>query len=242
VVSMAGLAASGGYWIATAGDQIFAEPNTITGSIGVFAVLPSFENALAKIGVTAGGVATTPLSGQPDVVGGFTPQLDTILQAGVENSYARFITLVSQTRRLPPARVNEIAQGRVWDGGTARQIGLVDRFGGMDEAVAEAARRARLDPAKVHAVYLEKEGGWKVKLAEALSQNDDAEETAAVDLVSRVSADRRAVFAQAIADARRLAKGTAMQARCLECANLGGPSAASADLSLADLLYARLFG
>ncbi|SOB79239.1 protease-4 [Sphingomonas guangdongensis] len=242
VVSMAGLAASGGYWIATAGDQIFAEPNTVTGSIGVFAVLPSFENALAKIGVTAGGVATTPLSGQPDVIAGFSPQLDAILQAGVEQSYGRFIALVAQTRRLPPARVNEIAQGRVWDGGTARQIGLVDRFGGIDDAVAEAARRARLDPKNVHALYLEKDGGWRATLAEALSRDSDAGEAAALDLVSRVSADRRAVFAQALADAQRLASGTAMQARCLECANLGGARGAGADLRLADLLYARLFG
>lgn len=242
VVSMAGLAASGGYWIATAGDQIFAEPNTVTGSIGVFAVLPSFENALGKIGVTAGGTATTPLSGQPDVLAGFSPQVETILQSGVENAYARFIALVAQTRKLPPARVNEIAQGRVWDGGTARQIGLIDRFGGIDEAVAEAARRAKLDPANVHALYLEKDGGWRAKLAEALSNDTDAEEVASVDLVSRLAADRRAVFAQAIADAKRLAGGTAMQARCLPCMNLGGPRADPADLRLADLLYARLFG
>ncbi|URW75768.1 signal peptide peptidase SppA [Sphingomonas donggukensis] len=245
VVSMGGLAASGGYWVATAGDTIFAEPNTITGSIGIFGILPSFENALAKIGVTADGVATTPLSGQPDVFKGFSPELDAVIQSGIEQGYRRFITLVAGARKMTPERVNEIGQGRVWDGGTARQIGLVDRFGGLPDAIAEAARRAKLDPAKVHAVYLDKEPSWTAKLAEswaAPEEEDDRVDQAGLDPISRIAADRRAVFAQAIADARRLATGSAVQVRCLECAALAPPSAKMSDLSLADLLYAKLFG
>ena len=245
VISMGGLAASGGYWVATAGDTIFAEPNTITGSIGIFGILPSFENSLAKIGVTADGVATTPLSGQPDVFNGFTPDLDAVIQASVEAGYARFINLVAAARKMTPERVNEIGQGRVWDGGTARQLGLVDRFGGIDDAIAEAARRARLDPAEVHAVYLEKEPGWAAKLAQAFArggEEDEVDQAQARDPLSRIAADRRALFAQAIGDARRLATGSAMQARCLECAALAPASPTAADVTLADMLFGKLLG
>ena len=247
VISMGGLAASGGYWVSTAGDTIFAEPNTITGSIGIFGILPSFENALAKIGVTADGVATTPLSGQPDVIGGFTPALDTVIQAGIENGYRRFITRVSEARKMTPARVNEIGQGRVWDGGTAHQIGLVDRFGTLSDAVAEAARRAKLDPAKVHPVYLEKAPKWTAQIAKMFANDneDEANEAASItarDPFTRIAADRRAVFAQAIGDARRLATGSAIQARCLECAAVGPVQPKAADMRLADMLLARLFG
>jgi protease-4 len=242
VVSMSGLAASGGYWVATAGDTIFAEPNTITGSIGIFGVLPSFENALAKVGVTTDGVATTPLSGQPNVAGGFSPQFDAVVQAGVENGYRRFLARVSQSRRITPERANQIGQGRVWDGGTARQLGLVDRFGTLDDAIAEAAKRARLDPANVHAVYLDKPPSWAARLAETWAtdtSDDDSRE--ARDPISRIAAERRGVFAGALADARRLATASALQARCIECVAVGPLHVAPADLTLADLLFARLF-
>ncbi|MHA6724107.1 signal peptide peptidase SppA [Sphingomonas sp. RS2018] len=243
VISMAGIAASGGYWVATAGDTIFAEPNTITGSIGVFGILPSFENSLAKIGVTADGVQTTPLSGQPDIYRGFAPEFDRVIQSGVENAYLRFITLVSNARKLTPARVNEIAQGRVWDGGTARQLGLVDRFGGLPDAIAEAARRAGVDPASVRPVYLEKAPDWKAQLAASLAPADDdgSADQASLDPIGRIAEGRRTLFAQAIADARRLATGSAVQARCVECVGYAPASASLRDLSLADLLYARLF-
>ncbi len=243
VVSMGGLAASGGYWVATAGDTIFAEPNTITGSIGIFGILPSFEGALAKIGVTADGVATTPLSGQPDVFKGFTPQLDTVIQANIEAGYARFINLVAKSRKMTPARVDEVGQGRVWDGGTARQLGLVDRFGGIEDAIREAATRAKLDPSKVHAVYLEKPQSWQAQLAEAFSnsgERDADQGDQARDPISRIGAERRAVFAQALSDARRLASAPSMQARCLECASMAPANPSAADRTLAETLFARL--
>ncbi|MBN2972527.1 signal peptide peptidase SppA [Roseomonas aeriglobus] len=243
VISMAGIAASGGYWVSTAGDMIYAEPNTVTGSIGIFAVLPSFERALAKIGVTADGVRTTPLSGQPDVYRGFTPELDAVLQSTIDAGYMRFINLVATSRKMTPARVGEIAQGRVWDGGTARQLGLVDRFGGIDDAIAEAARRAKIDPARVQRVDLERPAGWQAKLAEALARDgDEATETVqARDPFSQIAAERRAVFAQAIADARRLVRGPAMQVRCLECASLAPPAPSAADQGLAETLLAKVF-
>ncbi len=245
IVSMSGLAASGGYWVSTPADMIFAEPNTITGSIGVFGVIPTFENALSKIGVTADGVRTTPLSGQPDVFGGTTPEFDTILQSSIEDIYRRFVGVVSASRKLPPARVNEIGQGRVWDGGTARQIGLVDRFGSLKDAIAEAARRAKLDPAKVRTVYLEKEPGWAAQIAEAWQREQDRDkgsEDAALgsDLFARIAADRHASLAQAAGDVRRLLSGQSVQARCLECAGFAPADPRGADRALADLMLARV--
>lgn len=243
VVSMGGLAASGGYWVSTAGDTIFAEPNTITGSIGIFGIIPSFENALAKVGVTADGVATTPLSGQPDVYRGFSPEFDAIVQSGIENGYRRFLARVSAARHMTPERVNEIGQGRVWDGGTARQLGLVDRFGTLDDAIAEAAKRAKLDPKAVHAVFLDKPPAWSARFAQMFMDRDDDDraDDQARDPVSRIAARQRAVFAQAIGDARRLALGPAVQVRCLECAGYVPANPRAADRSLAEFLYARLF-
>jgi protease IV len=225
VVSMSNVAASGGYWVATAGDAIFAEPTTITGSIGVFGIIPTFETALAKIGVTSDGITTTPLSGQPDIVGGTNEAFDTIIQKSIESTYGRFISLVSQARKITPARVDEIAQGRVWDGGTARQLGLVDRFGGINDAVAEAAKRAKLDPATATAVYLEKTPSWGQSLAEMLTGGDDDEESQqATDLLSTQSRVRMSMLVQAVADARSLATGSAVQVRCLECPISAAPA------------------
>nr|WP_279588161.1 signal peptide peptidase SppA [Sphingomonas japonica] len=244
VVSMGSLAASGGYWVSTPGDVIFAEPNTITGSIGVFGLLPTFENTLAKIGVTSDGVQTTPLSGQPDIFGGTNAQLDAILQSGVENAYARFIGLVAQTRKMTPQRVDQIAQGRVWDGGTARQLGLVDRFGGLDDAVREAAVRAKLDPAKVHAVYLDKEPSVAAQFAQMFADSEEEDgdrvDEASLDIFSRLAGDRRMLAAQVLGDIRRLTTASAVQARCLACAGMGPAQADRRDVRLLDVLMAKL--
>lgn len=242
VVSMGGLAASGGYWVSTPGDVVFAEPNTITGSIGIFGLIPTFENTLAKIGVTTDGVQTTPLTGQPNVYGGTNAAFDTLVQATIENGYRRFVGLVSQSRKMTPERVDQIGQGRVWDGGTARQLGLVDRFGTLSDAVAEAARRAKLDPAKVHAEYLEKEPGPFEQLAATLRSDEDEDRVgaASTDLVSRLAGERRALLAQALGDARRLVRGgAAMQVRCLECAGLAPATPSVEDVRLMDLMLAR---
>ena len=130
VVSMGSVAASGGYWVSTPADFIYAEPSTITGSIGVFGVLPSFQGTLQKLGIGADGVKTTPLSGEPDLLKGPSPEAGQLIQAGVESMYARFLAIVAQSRHRTPQQIDQIAQGRVWDGGTAHQIGLVDGFGG----------------------------------------------------------------------------------------------------------------
>ncbi|MDH4742868.1 signal peptide peptidase SppA [Sphingomonas sp. CBMAI 2297] len=245
VVSMGSLAASGGYWVSTAGDTIFAEPNTITGSIGIFGVIPTFEKTLAKIGVGTDGVKTTPLSGQPDIYGGTNAETDALLQSAIEAGYARFVGLVAGARKLTPERVNEIAQGRVWIGGTAHQIGLVDRFGGIDDAIAEAARRAKLDPGKVHAVYLEKApSGWARLIASFTDDKDEdgdwADQPAGADLFARAAIAQRALLAQALGDARRLATGGSVQARCLECGGFGPATGSLDDARLFDAIAARL--
>jgi len=215
VVSMGNVAASGGYWVSMASDKVFAEPTTITGSIGIFGVIPTFEGSLKKIGVTTDGVVTTPLSGQPDVVGGTNAAFDSVIQTSIEAGYRRFVNLVSGARRLTPDRVNEIAQGRVWDGGSARQLGLVDAFGGIDDAIAEAARRAKLDPGQPHAVWLDKEPGWREALAAMLGSED--KEDGATDLLSTLAHARMASFIGAAEDARVMMSSSAIQARCLEC-------------------------
>lgn len=214
VISMGSVAASGGYWIATAGDRIFAEPETITGSIGVFGILPSFEGTLEKLGVGADGIKTTPLSGEPDLLRGPSPEADRMIQMGVENTYQRFLGIVSQARKLPVPRVHQIAQGRVWDGGTARQLGLVDAFGSLDEAAAEAARRARLDPENTKLVYLEKQPSvWE----QFLRDLNKPEEQASPDAWTRLAGRPERMLEQALSDARQILAGPAIQARCLEC-------------------------
>jgi protease-4 len=242
IVSMGSLAASGGYWVSTSGDMIFAEPNTITGSIGIFGIIPTFENTLKKIGVTTDGIRTTPLSGQPDILGGTNPTVDAIFQAGIEHGYNQFIGRVAQARHMTPEQVNAIAQGHVWDGGTARQIGLVDRFGNLHDAIAEAAKRAGLDPTKVHAEYLEKKPSkWAQIAMQFARQNDDDDDADAQgDAFSRIAAQRRAVFAEVLGEMRRISNGAAIQARCLECAAMGPAQPTPGDTGLMHAILAKL--
>ncbi|MEK6637408.1 MAG: signal peptide peptidase SppA [Pseudomonadota bacterium] len=213
IVSMGNVAASGGYWVAMAGDKIFAEPSTITGSIGVFAVIPSFENTAGRYGVTTDGVKTTPLSGQPDILGGFSAETDRFLQTGVESTYARFLQLVATSRKLPLEKVAEIAQGRVWDGGTARQLGLVDAFGSLDDAVAEAAKRAKIAPDNVRRVILTPKETY---LSELLGSWGTAK-IARVDVMTRMVRQQQAAFVAGLSDAASVITGPAVQARCLSC-------------------------
>lgn len=237
VISFGSVAASGGYWIATAGDTILAEPSTITGSIGVFGILPSFEGTLQRIGVGADGVRTTPLSGQPDILRGPSEEADRLLQAGVEGTYRRFIALVSRARRLPPARVNEIAQGRVWAGGTARQLGLVDRFGSLDDAIAEAARRANIAPGDASPVFLDKPPSFWAQLLRGVAGDENTARSP--DAYSRLARRPQAVLEQVLADAQAMLDGPAIQARCLECpaiAPVRRPSRAAGDSLFAQVL------
>ena len=219
VVSMGDVAASGGYWAASAGDEIFAESDTITGSIGVFAVLPSFEKALAKWGVNADGVQTTPLSGQPDLVGGLNKDLNTVLQSGVEHSYSSFIGLVAKSRKMTPEKVDEIGQGRVWTGGMARQIGLVDSFGGMDEALASAAKRAGLKAGEYHPKYLDAPSPFGLLGSIGLPfVQSNLDQTGSVNGVfGWVALQQKLSLIQALNTAAGILAREDIQALCLEC-------------------------
>ncbi|MFC4294484.1 signal peptide peptidase SppA [Novosphingobium tardum] len=229
VVSMANLAASGGYWVSTPGTTIFAEPGTITGSIGIFGIIPTFEATLAQYGVTSDGIRTTPLSGQPDVLGGLTPEVESMVQAEIDNGYQRFITLVGQSRHKSPAQVDAIAQGRIWDGGTARQLGLVDRFGDLDDALAFAASAAKLGPDKWHADYLGQDDQlYQTLLVQLLrGDDDDAGSDGAALGFSGIAGAQQAALAQRLTrDLGMLLGGTGMQAYCLECPVGGGAAPA----------------
>lgn len=217
-VSMANLAASGGYWVSTPADRIFAEPDTITGSIGIFAIIPTFEKAAAKWGVNADGVKTTPLSGQPDLIGGLTPAADAVMQSYIENGYADFIERVSQSRKMTSARVDEIGQGRVWDGGTARQIGLVDQYGGLDDALAWVAGQAKLGQGDWHAEYLGDDDRMGATLLRKLLLGDEARGSGGADLAGLFALRQNAMVAQLSGDLDRLLGVNGMQAYCLECA------------------------
>lgn len=218
VVSMANVAASGGYWIATPADRIFAEPDTITGSIGVFGILPSFEQTLAKVGVTTDGIATTPLSGQPDILGGVNAEFNALAQASVEDIYARFTGLVAKSRKQPLAKVEEIAEGRVWAGGTARQIGLVDQFGGLPDAIAAAAKLAKVD-GEVHAKYFENEPSEFSKMLAKWTGAEQPEETAALPRgwFGIAAMNRQLVERRVIQDLTLLTEAGSVQASCLDC-------------------------
>lgn len=233
VVSMAGLAASGGYWVSTPADRIFAEPATITGSIGIFAIIPSFEEALGKIGVGTDGVKTTPLSGEPDVFGGFSPTAEALIQQQIDSGYARFLGLVAASRHKSPAEIDKIAQGRIWDGGTARQLGLVDEFGGINAALAWAAKAAGAQ--SWHPVYL---GGDADPFSALLAKIADSESDAGdahvlggkghgTDFAALAAQRQGALAQQLMGDLSRLLGGEGAQVYCLECAGLTASSAAA---------------
>jgi protease-4 len=217
VASFGPVAASGGYWVATAADEIYAQPSTITGSIGVFALIPSFENTLGKLGVSADGVKSTPYSGEPDVLRGLSPDVQALLQASVEDIYRRFTGLVATARKLPPTRVDEVGQGRVWAGGTAQQLRLVDHFGGLNAAIAAAAKRAGL-PADVRVVNVEVQPSLPFQLLEQLLGPKEQEPGS--DAFARLARASQLRTAGAFVAATRIAEGPTMQARCLSCAGL----------------------
>jgi protease-4 len=145
VVSMSTYAASGGYYIAAAANQIFASPTTLTGSIGVFAVVPTFARTLDKLGVKVDGIGTTPLAGGMRLDRNLSADTRELLQTSVDHAYAEFLQRVSEGRKKTVADIDQIAQGRVWAGADAERIGLVDHLGGLNDAVAAAAKLADLN-------------------------------------------------------------------------------------------------
>ena len=144
VVSMGNVAASGGYWIAMNANRIFAEPNTITGSIGIFGMYYTVPNTLAKLGVRSDGVGTGPMAGAFDISRPLDPKVGAVIQAIIDKGYRDFVGNVAKARGKSYEAVDAIAQGRVWTGQQALERGLVDQLGGLQAAVADAASLAKL--------------------------------------------------------------------------------------------------
>jgi protease-4 len=159
VVSMGDLAASGGYWISMNADRIYADPSTITGSIGIFGLIPTIPRTLEKIGVHTDGVGTTKFAGAFDITRPLDPQVGEVIQSVIDKGYRDFTGRVAQARGRSVDQIDAIARGRVWSGAQAKERGLVDQFGGLDAALADAASRAKLG----------KQGDYQVRYIEKMA-------------------------------------------------------------------------
>jgi protease-4 len=237
IASFGPVAASGGYWIGTGADSILASPATITGSIGVFGVIPTFQGTLKELGISTDGVRTTPFSGQPDVVGGLNEPARALLQSGVEDIYRQFLTRVSTARKMPVAQVAPIAEGRVWSGSRAKELKLVDQYGDLQAAIREAGKRAGI------------KGEPRVKvmsppqpfLVQLLSGLEGGSATPKDALARAVTVSRLRAAAQVQA-AVSVANGPTVQAHCLTCMGYTIPSHSGPTItSLGGALKARLF-
>jgi len=242
VVSMANVAASGGYWVSTPARRIFADSTTITGSIGIFAILPTFDRALADWGITGGGEKTTPLSGQPDVLTGLAPEVSAMIQASIENGYREFIELVAESRKVDVNDAAKWAEGRPWVATTAKELGLVDEFGGLKAALAYAAKEASLGDSDWHAEFL---GAEKPGLAAFLRQmqaQESAPSMQGADLAGLAARRQNSLVNQAVVQVERLFSVRGAQAYCLECPVNSTLLAKPADRAATYAAAARLFG
>ncbi|AXI84355.1 signal peptide peptidase SppA [Xylella taiwanensis] len=156
VVSMGDMAASGGYWISMNADRIYADPSTISGSIGIFGLIPNITRTLDKMGVHTDGVGTTRFAGALDISRPLDPQVGQILQTVIDKGYADFTSKVAQARHRSVEEIDRIARGRVWSGAQAKERGLVDEFGGIHAAITDAAKRAKLGDGYYSVRYVEK--------------------------------------------------------------------------------------
>jgi protease IV len=163
VVSMGSLAASGGYYISAPANEIWASPATITGSIGIFALIPTLNRTLAKLGVEMDGVGTAPLSGQLQLMRPLNNEARAFLEDTVNHGYDEFVAYVAAGRHMTAQQVNAIGQGRVWSGADAARLGLVNHLGTFDDAVKSAARLAKVTEYKVQ--FIQPEVSWAEELA-----------------------------------------------------------------------------
>jgi protease IV len=236
VASMATLAASGGYWIATGADEILAQPTTITGSIGIFGMVPTFEKTAAWVGVKPDGVGTTILSASSDITQAISPAVRTLMQSVTENGYAQFISRVSEARKLSPERVNDIAQGRVWAGATAHQLKLVDRFGDLEDALAAAAKRAKLKTWQVD--YREEPESTQMKLLRYFTDSEAGQVKASPapqGLALLPVADQLRRASQML-NGKSLRDRNNLFAYCAECSSMAPPNLSRTRVALAQTL------
>jgi protease-4 len=185
VVSMGDLAASGGYYISAPANQIWASPATLTGSIGIFAIIPTISQTLSKVGVSVDGVGTTPLAGALTIDRPLTPEISGLLQSQVDRGYQEFLDRVAAGRRQTPQQIDAIGQGRVWAGADARRLGLVDHLGTLEDAVKAAAQLAHVRQYQVE--FVQPHLSW----AEQLFQR--AQARAASAAVSLFHADEQSL-------------------------------------------------
>ncbi|WP_088280658.1 signal peptide peptidase SppA [Ideonella sp. A 288] len=179
VVSMGDVAASGGYWIAMAADEVIADPSTITGSIGVFGMLPTGEGLMEKLSLHTGGYATTWLAQGYDPRRPLDPRFAGLVQSAIGGIYTDFIGKAAAARKTTPDKIDAVAQGRVWTGTQALERGLVDRTGSYGDALAAAAKRAKLDP-DPRIVYVERDPGPMERVLRLLGADTLAGQAAAV--------------------------------------------------------------
>ncbi|MBB3063348.1 signal peptide peptidase SppA [Microbulbifer rhizosphaerae] len=217
VVSMGSVAASGGYWIATGGDRIWASPSTITGSIGVFGAFPTFEDALESLGIYNDGVGTSDLAGTMRIDRPLPPAAASVLQQGVENTYARFLRIVAEARGSTPEEVHKIAQGQVWTGRAAQQLGLVDELGNLNDAIAGAAQLAEVEDYQL--VEIRRELSPGEKLLRTLAENVDARISASIEANLPLGAWLNTLqpVLTPIAELREYRDPRALYVRCLVC-------------------------
>jgi len=175
VASMSTLAASGGYWVSMEADQIWAEPTTITGSIGIFGMIPTISEPLNRIGIHTDGVGTTPLSGAFRIDRPLSSEVKGLFQKEIERGYREFIEGVSKGRNIPVKQVDAIARGRVWSGQAAKELGLVDEIGGFAEAEAAAAKLAELEPGSYDVEELQSEHNYWSQIVGRLLGNGHAD-------------------------------------------------------------------
>jgi protease-4 len=162
VVSMGDLAASGGYYISAPANQIWASPATLTGSIGIFAIIPTISQSLGKVGVGVDGVGTTPLAGALTIDRPLSAEASELIQSQIDRGYQQFVDRVALGRRETPQQIDAIGQGHVWAGADARRIGLVDRLGTMEDAVKSAAQLAKVTEYQVE--FIQPHLSWAQQL------------------------------------------------------------------------------
>ncbi|WP_135445267.1 signal peptide peptidase SppA [Vibrio tasmaniensis] len=215
VVSMSSLAASGGYWISMGADKILAQPTTLTGSIGIFSVITTFEKGLNDIGVYTDGVGTSPFSGL-GITTGLSDGAKDAFQMGIENGYRRFISLVGENRGMEVDAVDKIAQGRVWTGQDAIEKGLVDEIGDFDDAITAAASLAELETYNIYWVE-EPLSATELFIQEFMNQ---VQMSIGLDIQSMIPSSLQPVTQQLAQDSQLLGNFNDPQGRyafCLNC-------------------------
>lgn len=215
IASLSGIAASGGYWISVSTDKIIAQPDTITGSIGIFGMYASFENLLAKIGVHSDGVTTTPYAGISPARP-LSTELAAIMQLSIENGYQRFIGLVSQYRNMSLQEADSVAQGQVWTGSDARRLGLVDELGDFDAAIESAKSMANIKRAELD--WMQEPLTPAQAIIKELSENLDT--SALMPLSSQIESLIPAQLQQTLTSIQALNDPKGQYSLCLNCVRI----------------------